>query len=472
MALTRLILAALILASTGAGADAQLVGGRGIGGIGGLGSGGLGGLPSNVPVTTVPGGIATHAIPAVPLSNPVGAMTQPLSTVTPGVTGAIGNTASGVTQDVGAIAATAGRDLVGRPLNVTALARDPRGFPIVAGEVLAVSPSSESLAIARRLNFRVVRQDQLAALSLSTTVLAAPTGMDAIAALAALRQADPSGTYDYANIYNPSGGQSANSQAASGNTADLITPPSASPNTRIGMIDGGVEARHSAFSSTHIVSRSFADDGNTLATAHGTAIASLLAGTDRNFSGYAPGATVYAADVFGGEPSGGGAVEIALALNWLAESKIAVANISLAGPPNALLAAAVKAFVESGHVLVAASGNDGPAAPPNYPAAYPGVIGVTAIDTARHFALDANRNARFAALGVHVRAAALPNGYGAASGTSYASPLVAARFALLVDAPSKGVCQTALASLSREATPLSETGITYLAAPSGRVAAK
>jgi subtilisin family serine protease len=239
------------------------------------------------------------------------------------------------------------------------------------------------------------------------------------------------------------------------------------------MIDGGVDARHSAFSSTRIVARSFAGSASAPASAHGTAIASLLAGTDKNFSGYAPGATVYAADVFGGEPAGGSAAEIALALNWLAENKIAVANISLAGPPNALLAAAVKAFVDSGHVLVAASGNDGPAAPPNYPAAYPSVIGVTAIDAAHHFALDANRNAaRFAALGVNVRAAALPSGYGAASGTSYASPLVAARFALLVDAPGKDACQTALATLSREATPLSETGIAYLAAPSGRVAAK
>ena len=464
MALKRLILATLILASTGTGTDAQLVGGRGLGGIG---PGGIGGLPTNMPVTRVPGGITTPAIPAAPLSNPVGAVTQPLSTVTPGVTGAIGTSVGGVTQDVGAIAATAGRDLVGRPLNVTALARDPRGLPIVAGEVLAVSPSTESLAIARRLNFRVVRQDQLGALGLSTTVLAAPGGMDAIAALSALRQADPAGTYDYANIYNPTGGQSASS-----NTADLLTPPTASPNTRIGMIDGGVESHHSAFASTHIVSRSFAGSGATLASAHGTAIASLLAGTDKNFSGYAPGATVYAADVFGGEPTGGSAAEIALALNWLAENKIAVANISLAGPPNALLAAAVKAYVESGHVLVAASGNDGPAAPPNYPAAYPGVIGVTAVDAGRHFALDANRNARFAALGVNVRAAALPAGYGTANGTSYAGPLVAARFALLIAAPSKDNCQTALASLSHEATPLSETGIAYLAAPSGRVAAK
>src|SRR6185312_4704846 len=111
-----------------------------------------------------------------------------------------------------------------------------------AGEVLAVSPTEQSLAVAQRLDFRILRQDQLGALGLSTTVLSAPSGMDAVQALSALRQADPAGTYDYANIYNPTGGQ-----AASGNTEDLSIAPTATPNTRIGMIDGGVEPHHSTF---------------------------------------------------------------------------------------------------------------------------------------------------------------------------------------------------------------------------------
>src|SRR5579863_3146655 len=465
MTLRNLLLVLAILAATGAGASAQLLGGRGVGGLGGgglspggLSPGGISGLPSDLPVTTVPGGIAPPSVPspAPILSNPVSAATQPLSTVTPAVTGAVGNEASGLTQDVRAIAATAGRDLVGRPLGQTPPGRDERGLPIVAGEVLAVSPTPESLAVARRLNFRILRQDQLGALGLSTTVLGAPNGMDAIQALSVLRQADPAGMYDYANIYNPTGGPSVAGQSAGGTTAsDLLTPPTATQAPRIGMIDGGVEARHGAFAAIRIVSRNFAGDGNAPASAHGTAIASLLAGMDKGFSGYVPGAAVYAADVFGGEPNGGSAVEIALALNWLAENNVAVVNISLAGPPNALLDAAVKAFVGSGHVLVAAAGNDGPAAPPNYPAAYPGVIGVTAADAAHHLALDANRNAaRFAALGVNVRAAALPSGYGMASGTSYASPLVAARFALLVAAPGRDNCQAALATLSHEAVPM------------------
>ncbi len=463
----KILTAGGILLMTGMGAHAQLLGGRG---IGGLGPGGIGGLPSNVPVTTVPGGIAAPSVPppATILSNPVGTATQPLSTVTPTVTGAIGSATNGLSQDASTIAATAGRDLVGRPIGQTLLGRDERGLPIVAGEVLAVSPTPESLAVARRLNFQILRQDVLSALSLSSTVLRAPGGLNAVQALAALRKADPAGTYDYANIYNPSG-----STAAGNGPLPAVAQQADMQNLRVGMIDGGVEARHSTFAGTRIVGQNFAGVGTAPASAHGTAIASLLVGKDKGFSGYLPGANVYAADVFGGQPTGGSAAEIARALNWLAENKIAVTNISLAGPPNALLAAAVKAFVGSGHILVAAVGNDGPAAPPNYPAAYDGVIGVTALDSAHHLALDANRNAvRFATLGVNIHAATLPNGYGLVTGTSYASPLVAARFALLMPAPGKDNCQAALDSLSHEATLLPDIGMAYLPPPSDQIAAR
>lgn len=439
------ILIGAMLLAMGAPAHAQLLGGRG---LGGLGPGGLNGLP-NVPVVTAP-----RTAPAAPLS-----------TVVPGAP--IDNAANRLGQTVQGIAADATRDLVGRPLNQASPSRDDQGHPIVRNEILAVSPTPESLATARRLNFGIVRQDQLGALNLAVTILRAPEGLTESQALAALRQADPGGNYDYANIYNPSGGQAADENSAPRSAS--LAPARSS--LRIGMIDGGIESHHAAFSNTKIVSRNFAGPGEPLATAHGTAIASLLAGSDKDFSGYLSGATIYAADVFGGQASGGSAAEIAQALNWLAENNIPVANISLAGPANALLGAAVKAFVDSGHVLVAATGNDGPAAPPNYPAAYAGVIGVTASDAGHHFALDANRGAaRFSAIGVGIRAAALPSGYGQVSGTSYASPLVAARFALLVPAPGTDNCRAALDTLTRAASLMPNSTIGDLPPPSGQLA--
>src|SRR5207248_11432234 len=103
-----------------------------------------------------------------------------------------------------------------------------------------------------------------------------------------------------------------------------------------------------------------------------------------------------------------------------------VINISLVGPPNAVLAAAVKAAIGRGLLLVAPVGNDGPAAPPLYPAAYPGVVAVTGVDGRRRVLPEAGRagHVDFAAPG-EVSAAAPGGGYANARGTSFAAPIVA-----------------------------------------------
>jgi len=383
-----LSLSLLVLLSNSA--SAQL----GVGGLGGLG----GGLPGTLGTT---------------LNNPLGAVNRATASLD---------------QDLRSTTRAA-RDLVGRPANsARLLGRDERGAAVVQGEVLAVSPTEASLAIARQLGFSIIGRDQLDALGLSSVTLRAPGGMDVVQALSALRQADPAGSYDYAHIYNPAGdslGEGAKSSGACSTAA-----------VRIGMIDGAIEKRHPALSHADITVQQFAGKAGAPGSSHGTAIASLLVGRDGGFCGYLPAGTLFAADVFGGAADGGNAAEIARALNWMAANKVAVTNISLAGPPNALLAAAVKAFLLSGHVLVAPVGNDGPAAPPNYPAAYSGVVAVTSVDGDGHLQIDANRGlARYAAQGVNVRAATLPSGYASVTGTSYAAPAVAAHLATLVQTP-------------------------------------
>jgi subtilisin family serine protease len=424
----RTVLLTAILLLAGTPGHAQL-GGRLGGGLGG----GLGGLPGT------------------------GTLQGPLGT--------INRATANLDQDVRGTLDTVRRDLVGRPLQPRALDRDPQGAAIVKNQILAVSPSAESLTIARRLNFRVLRQDRLDGLGLSSVTLQAPDGMSEISALSALRAADPAGSYDYAHVYSPTG------DGVTGTSASSV-PLSHVDVIRIGMIDGGVEKRHPALADKPITTRSFVGKGDAPPSQHGTAIASLLVGKDGPFSGYLPGAKLYAADVFGGEPDGGSAADIARALNWLAENRIPVTNISLAGPNNALLAAAVKAFVASGHVLVAAVGNDGPAAPPNYPAAYEGVIAVTSVDADGRLEIDANHNvARFAARGVGVRAASLPRGYAGLTGTSYAVPAVAAQFALLVDKPDAETARASLNRVSQEATPIQNAGLLFVAAPQAAVTA-
>jgi hypothetical protein len=341
-------------------------------------------------------------------------------------------------------------DAVGRPSGApnlaASLARDEHGAVIVRAELLAVGPDEASMQISRRLGFTVMRRDSLGALGLATATLRVPAGMSAVDALATLRRADPKGIYDYAHVYNPSGGE------GGGTAAQAVTSSMPGAGLRVGMIDGGIEKRHPAFRDASLITQGFGQ--GTLGTVHGTAVASLLVGRERGFAGYLPGATLYAADVFDGAPDGGSADIIARALNWLAANNIAVTNISLAGPPNLLLEAAVKAFLARGHILVAAAGNGGPAAPSNYPAAYPGVIAVTSVDSNKRPELDANRGAQFAALGVDVRAATLPHGYASVTGTSYAAPAVTARFALLLHSPDTAKAKIALNQLSQAGTPL------------------
>jgi subtilisin family serine protease len=223
------------------------------------------------------------------------------------------------------------------------------------------------------------------------------------------------------------------------------------------MIDAGIDKHHPALTNDEIVAGNVTGSVDAPVTAHGTAVASLLVGRDRDFHGQLPGATLYAADVFGGLATGGSALDIARALDWLAQNHVAVVNASLAGPPNSLLAAAVKSFIARGHVLVAAAGNAGPAAPPAYPAAYDGVIGVTSVDAKQHLQVDANRgDVAFAALGVSVRAATVKKGYDTFTGTSFAAPVVAAQFALMVRTPDVEAARNASKRLAKSAVRLGE----------------
>jgi subtilisin family serine protease len=120
----------------------------------------------------------------------------------------------------------------------------------------------------------------------------------------------------------------------------------------------------------------------------------------------------------------------------------------------------VAALVKRGHLLVAAVGNDGPAAPPLYPASYPGVIGVTAVDARRRILPEAGRGAQvaFAAPGADMVAADMAGGYTAVRGTSFAAPLVAGLLATRLRSPDRKAAQRAVAELAATALDLGEPG--------------
>ena len=328
---------------------------------------------------------------------------------------------------------------------------DDRGGPVVRGQILAVAPSAASLAAAQAAGFRILHRETLEG-GLEAVILAPPERLNARQALKRLRKADPAGDYDFNHIYSGAG----ETVALPAMTAAPLVAAGfqAGGGVRIGLVDTGVDARHPALAGARIEQRAFAP-GGVRAAAHGTAAASLLAGQAGGFRGAAPGATVLVGDVYGTGPTGGSADAVARALGWMEGSGVPVVNISLVGPQNALVRAMVRRLSARGVLLVAAVGNDGPAAPPLYPAAWPEVISVTGVDRRDRVLPEACRGTHvdFAAPGSDMAAARPGGGYGGMRGTSFAAPLVAGRLALLRRGRSPAQAVAALGAEARDLGP-------------------
>jgi hypothetical protein len=319
---------------------------------------------------------------------------------------------------------------------------DDAGNPVRRDEIVAINLSPEALAKARAAGFTLVRSDAIGGLDLAATVLGPPKGKSARKALRELQALDPSGNYSLDPIYEPARAPLAPAAGAPAGNGAM------GPGAPIGLIDGGV-GRHPAFDGVPIDQRGFAGDPRP--SGHGTAVASLMVGRTAAFHGAAPGTPLLVADIYGGSPANGSATAIVRAMGWLAERGVCVVNISLVGPANPLLAAGVKALQARGIVLVAAVGNDGPAAPPQYPASYPGVIAVTGVDAKGRPLIEAGKplHLDFAAPGADIAGAVPGGGWEKLRGTSFAAPFVAASLARL----SYRDGAAAIAALSAAARP-------------------
>jgi subtilisin family serine protease len=240
--------------------------------------------------------------------------------------------------------------------------------------------------------------------------------------------------------------------------ANVPSLPAAATRSRIGLIDGGVDASHPVFSRGRIYVHGC--DGKPVASAHGTAVASLMVGASPQLRGGAPGAVLYAADVYCGAAVGGSVEAIIDAFAWFAEERVPTINVSLVGPPNVLLEHAIRTLDKRGHVVVAAVGNDGPSAAPLYPAAYPDVIGITGVDAKRKVLLEACRGPQvdFAAPGADMAAATPSAGFAAVRGTSFAAPIVAGLLALHLPDVAAEKRSEALSALRRAALDLGSRG--------------
>jgi len=185
------------------------------------------------------------------------------------------------------------------------------------------------------------------------------------------------------------------------------------------------------------------------ADAHGTAIAGIIAARDQ-MSGVAPSAQLIAIRAFapaaGKTAAGkvaasrsgaqGSSLAVVLALEAAVQAKARVVNMSFAGPRDPLLSKALAAAAAKGVILVAAVGNDGPEAPPAWPAADPNVIAVTATDASDQRVAIANRGAHVAvaAPGADIIGPAPGNAYQFSTGSSMAAAHVTGAVTLLLEA--------------------------------------
>jgi Subtilase family len=328
-------------------------------------------------------------------------------------------------------------------------------IPHANTEVLAVGMTSAGKAKARELGFVVGHSSNLARLHMRVTRLIAPAGFDAISARDLLRSEATAEQLALNYFYRPYRFASRNN-----NQKELRVPgmrratvggcdmarcyarsmmnwerqsTTCARNVRVGIIDTSVDTAHPAFKGRNVRIGSFLPSGTTRTVNwHGTGVLAVLGGDPNSGTpGLIPFSDFYVADVYHADNDGqpiADTFSLISALNWMSGEDVKIINMSMSGPHDALLQNAIADLSAKGVLLVAAAGNEGPAAPPSYPAAYPQVIAVTAVgkDFRSYSLANHGEYIDVAAPGIGIWTA-LPNAMeGYQSGTSFAAPHVTA----------------------------------------------
>lgn len=155
---------------------------------------------------------------------------------------------------------------------------------------------------------------------------------------------------------------------------------------RVAVLDTGIDKDHPALAANFEAGRDFVMDNNTPydfadKEGHGTHCAGTIGAVqlDDGFVGVAPNVKLLSGRVCGSD--GCSNIAVAQGINWAIAQKVDVISMSLGGAmATPAEQKAIKAADAAGVVVVAASGNDG-TPKVSYPAAFPSVIAVGAVDS-------------------------------------------------------------------------------------------
>jgi subtilisin family serine protease len=215
------------------------------------------------------------------------------------------------------------------------------------------------------------------------------------------------------------------------------------PDMLVAVVDTDIDPSQPDLAGKVVVGRNFSGDSTPDPEGHGTAVAGIISAEPDNGIGIAGlGWSTRVLSVRVLDSTGAGmASSIAQGIRYAADyPHVKVVNLSLqqdatdAGRVSAELSDAIAYALQRGVVVVSAAGNQG-RTEPSYPASFPGVISVGAVDSADNTASFSNRGTwvDLAAPGVGVLTVS-PNCdcWVAPDGTSFATPFVSAAAALLL----------------------------------------
>jgi hypothetical protein len=203
---------------------------------------------------------------------------------------------------------------------------------------------------------------------------------------------------------------------------------------KLALLDSGVNSSHPLLNGAQIRHKNIMDQSSVTAesgNAHGTALASVIAGHSEFYQGIAPGCEILSYPVIN-ESGLADSFTVASAVIAAVKDGAGVINLSLGSEQGSVVLRNAIAYALSHDVVVvAATGNEGVGIV-NYPAAYEGVVGVSSIGTSGRVSTFSNygNGVDIAAPGVGVLTAWDRGDLSNFSGTSVSSAIVSAALAV------------------------------------------